>query len=386
LVDAADGVRRWNATYNRASANLLDLQDEIALDVAQAVVGQLTPEAIPARSARVPNPAAHDHVLRGNYYMALRNPRGLARAVEEFTRATQLDPKFALAYAHLAHLHVLFLDWGWTYDALSADSLLARGWKAADRAVELEPQLADGWLARGGLLRFRDPVRLEGVREALQRAVDLSPGNAEAHHEFGMNLRLLEDDAAASAQFRRALTIDPDRPMSLVHLGWIDMIGRRYSDSKRWLDSAAGVNPGFYQAYVERAALRLVMQDTAGARQDAQTALRLRPSSDSLSGEDVLVALSLRRGDTSQVRRILARLRKWAPKPSEHEIHQAIAWGSVLVAARQHDEAIAFLQSVRLDPTHLLIHLKEPRFDAIRGDPRFQKLMETLRPREARGT
>lgn len=74
--------------------------------------------------------------------------------------------------------------------------------------------------------------------------MDLEPGNAEAHHEFGMSLRLLDDDAAAAEQFRQALAIDPDRPMSLVHLAWIDMIGRRYADARRWLDSAAAVNPG----------------------------------------------------------------------------------------------------------------------------------------------
>ncbi|MGH7712733.1 MAG: protein kinase domain-containing protein, partial [Gemmatimonadaceae bacterium] len=384
LVDVADGVRRWNHTYNRAPTDLLELQDEIALDVAQAVVGQLTPNAIPARS-RGPSPAAHDQLLRGNYYMALRNPRGLARAVEAFTRATELDPKFALAFANLAHTHVLLLDWGWTYDGLPPESLLTRGWKASERAIELGPQLADGWLARGGLLRFRDPVRLAGVREALQRAIDLSPENAEAHHEFGMSLRLLGDDSAAAVRFRQALTIEPDRPMSLVHLGWIDMIGRRYADAKRWLDSAAAVNPGFYQAYVERAVLRLVMQDTAGARADAQTGVRLRPSSDPLAAEDVLIALNLLSGDTSQVRSTLARFRKLAPGHDEPGVHQVTAWASLLAAAGQREEAIAFLERVQVPPTHLLIHLKEPRFDALRGDPRFEQQIARLRPREARG-
>ena len=382
LVDAVDGVPRWNQTYDRAATDLFALQDEIAQEVARAVVGRLTPGILPAQSGPGPSPAAHDQLLRGNYYLAQRNPRGLARAVEAYTEATRLDSSFALAFAKLAQVHVLFLDWGWTYDSLSSVALFARGWEAAERAIQLDPRLADGWLARGDLLRFGNPATLAGVRETMQRAVDLDPSNAEAHHEFGMSLRLLDEDSAAAEQFRQALVIEPDRPMSLVHLGWIDMIGRRYADARRWLDSAAAVNPGFYQAYAERAALRLITGDTAGARADAQTAVRLRPASEPLAAEDVLIALSLRRGDTAAVLARLARLRPLEIEPAEAGVHQATAWAALLVAAGHNREAIAFLERARVAPTHLRMHLKEPRFDALRGDSRFQQLMERLRARE----
>jgi serine/threonine-protein kinase len=382
LVDAADGVRRWNRSYDRAATDLLALQDTIAVEVARSVVGHLMPGSIPARSRPGPSPAAHDQLLRGNYYLAQRNPRGLAHAVEAYTEATRLDSTYALAFAKLAHAHVLYLDWGWTYDELTPEGLFARGWEAAERAVHLDAKLADAWLARGGLLRFGNPRTLADVREAIQRAVDLDPTNAEAHHEFGMSLRLLDEDSAAAEQFRQALMIEPDRPMSLVHLAWIDMIRRRYADARRWLDSAASVNQGFWQAYAERAALRLSEGDTAGARADAQMTVRLRPGSDPLAAEDVLTALDLRSGDTAAARGRLARLRALAPRPDEPGVHQATAWAAVLVATGHSREALDFLERARVAPTHLRFHLKEPRFDPIRADPRFQRLMERLRARE----
>jgi eukaryotic-like serine/threonine-protein kinase len=385
LVEAADGARRWSRSYDRSATDLLAMQDEIALDVAQAVVGHLIPRTILRRAGPDPNPAAHDQLLRGNHYLAQRNPRALARATQAYTEAGRLDSSFAPAFARLAHAHMLFLDWGWTYDQLPPESLFARGWQAAERAVRLDSELADGWLARGSLLRFGNPGTLAGVREAIQRAVNLDPANAEAHHEFGMALRELDDDSGAADQFRRALALEPDRPMSLVHLGWIDLIGRRYADSRRWLDSAAAVNPGFYQAYSERAALRLVTGDTAGARSDAETAVRLRPASDLLSAEDVLVALDLRSGDSAGVRARLARLRAAAPSTAGTGVHQAAAWASLLVAAGEQRKAIAFLEQARVAPAHLRMHLKEPRFDPVREDPRFQRLMTSLRVREGRG-
>jgi tetratricopeptide (TPR) repeat protein len=382
LVDATDGVQRWNRNYDRPATDLLALQDTIAVEVARSVVGHLMPGSTLARSRPEPSAAAHDQLLRGNYYLAQRNPRGLARAVEAYAEAGRLDSTYALAFAKLAHAHLLYLDWGWTYDELTPEALFARGWEAAERAVRLDPRLADGWLARGGLLTFGNPRTLAGVREAMQHAVDLDPTNAEAHHEFGMDLRLLDEDSAAAEQFRQAVAIEPDRPMTMVHLAWIDMIRRRNADARRWLDSAAAVNPGFYQAYAERAALRLVMGDSAGARADAQTAVRLRPASEPLAAEDVLIALDLRSGDTAAGRARLSRLRTLAPRPDERGVHQATAWAAVLVAAGHTQEAMDFLERARVAPTHLRFHLKEPRFDAIRKDPRFQQLMDRLRARE----
>ena len=214
--------------------------------------------------------------------------------------------------------------------------------------------------------------------------MELEPGNAEAHHELGMVLRLLDEDSAAAAEFRQALAIEPDRPMSLVHLGWIDMVRRRYGESRRWLDSAAAVNPGFFQAYMERAQLRLATGDTAGARADAETAIRLRPPDDPQAAEDVLLALELRSGDAAGARARLARLRPAAPPPDARGVHQAIAWAAVLVAAGERREALDFLERARAAAAHLRMHLEEPKFDPLRGDPRFTRLMEGLRVREER--
>ncbi|HUF35687.1 MAG TPA: protein kinase [Gemmatimonadales bacterium] len=381
LVEADEGVRRWDRSYDRPTTDILALQDEIAIEVAKAVAGHLVPADGAGRTGPRPSSAAHDQLLRGNYYVAQRNPRGLARGLEAYAQATRLDPTFAPGFAKLAHAYLLFLDWGWSYEGLPPESLLARGWRAAERAVELDTMLAEGWLARGALLRFDDERGFAGVREALQRAVDLEPGNAEAHHEFGMVLRLLGEDSAAAEQFRLALGIEPDRPMSLVHLGWIDMSRRRYGEARRWLDSAAAVNPGFFQAYMGRAQLRLATGDTAGARADAETTVRLRPASDPLAAEDVLLALDLRSGDTAAARARIARLRPAAPGPGEAGVHQATAWAALLVAAGQYPEAIAFLERARVPPSHLRIHLEEPKFGPLRAEPRFARLMEALRVR-----
>jgi hypothetical protein len=172
----------------------------------------------------------------------------------------------------------------------------------------------------------------------------------------------------------RTLAIEPDQPIALLHLAWIEMERRRFPEAGRWLDSAIVIEPGFFQAYGERAMLRLVTGDTGGARSDAEAVSRLRPPMDQLTGERVLTALDRLSSDSS-ARGRLARLRPHAPPRGTTDVHGAASWAAILVAAGVADEAIDFLGSVRADPPHLRIHLQEVAFDALRADPRFGRLI-----------
>jgi serine/threonine-protein kinase len=390
LVDAFEGISTPIGNYDRQAAGVFELQDEIAADVARAVaphgsVARPEPGAIKSPV----NPSAYDQLLRGNYALAQRNPRGLAQAVAAYTEAARLDAAFALAPAKLALAHVLLLDWGWTYAGLPPESLLARGRAAADRALRLDSTLADAWHAHGGLLVFEHPSTYAGVRQAQDRAMGLDAGNPDALHEYGVALRRLGDPAAAENRLLQALASDPDRPVTLLHLAWIAMEGRRWADARRWLDSATTVDPGFYQAYAERAALRLVTGDTASARADAETAVRLRPVEDRLAGESTLMALDRRGGNSAGVRARLARLRLHAPAPTSG-VHDALAWAAVLIAAGENRPALEFLERLPTrgrpgrEPGHYRIHLDEVHFDPIRGDPRFRRLREEMTVAEVR--
>ena len=250
---------------------------------------------------------------------------------------------------------------------------------AAERAIQLDSTMAEAWQVRGQVARYRDPRTMAGVLEASQRAVDARLGERRGaprvRHGTPAAGRRFRGRRAAAARGR----LEPDRPMSLVHLGWIDVAAGRYAEARRWLDSAIVVDRGFYQGYAERALVRLVTGDSAGARLDAETAVRLRPASDHLSGEDVLGALDLAAGDTAGVRARLAGLRRTAPRPEDPGVHQAVAWAAFLVTVGEHREAISFLSKARVAAPHLRMHLEEPRFEGLRADPRFRELMDKLR-------
>jgi serine/threonine protein kinase/Flp pilus assembly protein TadD len=373
LVNASDGFRTWGQSYDHALGSILDLQDEIGADVARAVAGRAAASARP-RTVRTRDPAAYEQLLRGNYYLSARSPRSLARAVEAYTQAVRHDPSFAVAHGRLAYTYALLLDWGWSLGGLPRDSIAARAARAADQAIQLDSTIAEAWLARGQIARLLEPQAMGDALAASRRAVTIDSTNAEARHELGMVLRLLGNDSEAAVHLRQAVALDNDRPMTLVHLGWIDAAAGHHADAARWFDSAIVLHPGFYQAYAERASLRLARGDTSGARADAETAVRLRPPEDRFSGEGVLLALERQREDVAAARRRLANLLARAPRPDTIQVHAAISWAAALVGSGQHRRAIEFLEQVRADPPHLRLHLRDMHFEAIRSDPRFRQL------------
>lgn len=84
------------------------------------------------------------------------------------------------------------------------------------------------------------------IQEAHSRATALEPRNAEAHHALGYVLAQLGRDSDAEAAYRRAIDIEPGRPITLEHLARLEVNHRRYREAQVFLDSALAVDPGFF--------------------------------------------------------------------------------------------------------------------------------------------
>src|SRR3989441_5195906 len=207
LVKAANGFRIWGEDYDRATSDLLVLQEAIAREVATGIAGRLVPAERAALAARpTRNPEAFERFLRGNYYLTQRTPSSVARAIEEYQAAVKLDPEFTSALARMARGYAAFLGaFPWDYGGAPPESLLARAFAADDHALRYDPNSSDAWMARAALLAVGDPRTFEDARAAFERAIALASGNAEAHHSHAAYLRVLGDDSAAATAYHRAL-------------------------------------------------------------------------------------------------------------------------------------------------------------------------------------
>jgi len=166
LVDTRTDLTIWAERFDRELKDIFDVQEEIARSIAQALRITLSPqeEKVIARKP-TENLQAYDYLLRGRNYMRREN---LEFAMQMFENAIRLDPNFAQAHAGVAQIC------GLHYELHGKDSRwIEKGMQAADRALQLEPQLPEGLCARARVL-YAQNMYDEAITLA-RRAIELKP-------------------------------------------------------------------------------------------------------------------------------------------------------------------------------------------------------------------
>jgi TolB-like protein/Flp pilus assembly protein TadD len=211
LVDSTRSATLWSERYDRAGANVLALQDEIAWQVAAhlaANVGAAPPERpSPSQST---TPPAYDAYLRGLSHMKDRSGmteagRRLSASIEEFERAVALDGNFALGHAMLASAYTQ----RFFYDATDP-ALEQKAFVEIERALAINPDQAEAYLARAQIVwNVRNGFQHERAIRDLQKAIANNPNLAEAQVELGkvyVHIGLIDKAIAANDE---ALRLDP---------------------------------------------------------------------------------------------------------------------------------------------------------------------------------
>ena len=251
LIRADTSEQLWSETYDRNLRDVFKVQDEIAGAVVSALQVKLAPGQQAANLHRTSNPEAHNQYLLGRQFFERGTRDGFRRAAEAYRKAVELDPGFAAAYAELATAVSYVADQ--TGDAEKQQQALA----AADKAVELAPEEADAYAARG-YMRLRRTWDWSGAEADFEKALTLDAANSTLQWRYATLLgalgRLPEAVAAAkksteldplsaaawtflsrylieSRQFaaahealRRYLEIQPESPIALAPLGFLQLL------------------------------------------------------------------------------------------------------------------------------------------------------------------
>ena len=373
LVNGATAVAAWGDVFDRTPDELLALPSLIAREVALHVGGPApSSEAGVLGTLRTRSPAAYDHYLRGNFFLALRSPEGTARAVAEYREAERLDSGFAAAIGRAAYAHAIARGNYYRLPDAPIESLAVRGLVVADRALRRDSTSSDAWMARGYLVAFAYPLTMEGSVAAFQRSIALDPKNAEAHHQYGAVLSWLGRDDEANLELHLALALDPDRAITFDDLAaWTHV--RDTALAVALADSAVALEPGSAFSRRWRALSRLWGGDVRGAREDAELANRLQPGD--IVMESVLAIVLAHAGDGSRARALIAH---W-PGRTDHWLSMA-----ALVAVGDTADALDRLERAPHVP-YLWAALRRPEFDALHGNPRYERVLAALRPAGAVG-
>lgn len=155
-------------------------------------------------SRYIPIAGAEDLYLRGRYFWSLRTADSLTKSIDSYTKAINLDPSYAEAYAGLAESYVLLPEFA-HYDLALA---FTRAKQAANRSIELNPNLAAAHRAKAFALFFGD-WDIPGSDSEFQRALEIDPNSAETHQWYASTLLNRLEGPECLKQIDEALRLSP---------------------------------------------------------------------------------------------------------------------------------------------------------------------------------
>jgi TolB-like protein len=208
LIQASTGYQLWSQAFDRDASDVFKVQDEIAAAIADALESHLSGRAAESRPVTI-DPVAYNDYLQGRAHFARRINDNLKLAVADFDRAIARDPTFAAAYAGRAFALVLSGTWvPW----LSNEESSAQALVAANKALELDPNNAEAYVARAMVGQLY--LKTAAVTADFERAFALAPENVDVLNFYGDFLESSGDLRRAEKLKRRAMALDP---LAFVH-------------------------------------------------------------------------------------------------------------------------------------------------------------------------
>lgn len=204
LVDAGGGSTLWSQTYERNLKDVFAIQDEIAQSVASALRLRVA-GAVPLPSRYTSNLAAYTAYLKGRHQFNRYSESGMRRAIEYFNEALKAQPDYAPAVAQLSHTYALLAY----YDALPPEVPKSETKRLAERAIQLDPSLAEAHAALGMVLAFQD-WQWDAAEAEMKKAQEVDPGSPFGYGSYGAAVLLPQGrfDEARMA-LKQAIEMDP---------------------------------------------------------------------------------------------------------------------------------------------------------------------------------
>jgi serine/threonine-protein kinase len=368
-----DTVRRhyvWSEVYNRTLHDIFKIQEEIAASIQNALQLKFAPAvSVHMRNGRAHNLHCYELCLKGRFHARERTPEGLQRSLVCFTQAIEADPESAAAHAGLADTHTLLAEYGYADGPTSMERAKA----AVQRALELDPTSAEALASFGFILTIHD-WEWDRARNAFERSLELNPGYAPAYHWYGVDhLAMLGRLDEAHSKQEMAIKLDPLSPIMLDGRGYLRLLAREYDEAIEVYKQTISSDPSFYRANTSMGRAYLQKGMYGKAIELLQSALTVGGEVPSIFGAlGQAYGLS---GQRSEARRILERLKqmaKWRAIP-------ATCFALVHLGLGEKDEALLWLERAVQKRQSSVITLKvHPAYDALRDEPRYQALLETI--------
>lgn len=381
LIDVADGSQLWGEEYNNNRSDLLVVQDEISRKISEKLRFRLTGEDQEKLSRRYTTDfEAYELYLKGRYFWNKRGEAGLRNGINFFRAAEERDPNYALAYSGLADSYALLCDIG----VVAPVEEMPKAKAAAQKAVDIDPTLAEGYTSRAFVKLAYDWDWL-GAEADFKKALELNPKYPTAHQWYASYLVQMGKFDQARKEIEQAQQLDPLSPIISSNVGFYSYFEHRYDDAITQYKKTLEIDPNFW---VARHYLGLAYAKK-GDHELAISALRellKSPGTGPLKADaienDPEVAASLgfayaQAGRRGEAELILQTLKALSARRYVSGLYMAI----IYTGLQEQDQAIEYLNKAFASrhPGLVLIRV-DPIFDDLRSNEHFKQLIKRFEP------
>ncbi len=372
LIQVSDQSHVWAREYDRDLGHLLELQGEIASEVANEIELSLGGRRIKAAQAAAAHPPgttsyeAYDLYLKGRYFWNKRTGEGFRQAADYFQQAIDRDPNYARAYAGLADTFGLMSTW---YIG-PQNELMPKARAAALRALELDDGLAEAH-ASLALIEENYDYDWPAAEKEFERAIQLDPQYPTAHQWYAEFLSWQGRFDEALKESSQAQRLDPLSPIIATDRATILYYSRQYENSLEECRSALELDPAFDHArsLMVPAYVQLGRYDQASDEVDREA-----PREDAPWQWALEAAIYGRSGRAQEASGALAKLEQLGLRPDRYALFLVAYAGT-----GQKERVLDLLEKAYAEHSNVVVEIKvDPIYDPIRGDPRFRDLLRRL--------
>jgi TolB-like protein/Tfp pilus assembly protein PilF len=373
IIQAGAAAPIYAGSFDWMAGDGRSLQAGLANAIAGAVKAAIRPgEAGRLASARQTNPNAEQAYFQGRQQLATYGPEGARRALQMFERAVSLDPQHAAAYAGASRAYVVLGQFG----AISQGEARQSAMTAARTALEIDPELADAYVAMADL-KFYFDWDWDGAERQYHKGLELNPSLPVARRTYAEVLAMRRRFPEALTQARLAVELDPASGAASLTNAIVLMYARRYQEAEAIVQDTLREHPDSAGAYVINSRLAELRGDMAEAIDTLARGAQLS-SGGGVPVRVTALQLQARAGNHEEARAGLASLEAEAAKGAITLTHRDRAFvklwlGDVDGACDEYQRAFDDRES------GLMWIAVDPRVDALRQDPRFQSILKRMR-------
>jgi serine/threonine protein kinase/tetratricopeptide (TPR) repeat protein len=375
-VELGDGSQIFlTRDYEQVRGAVLETIQEIAQNIADEVRTSLSPEA----QARLSEPdtepvGAWLDYIAGQSELDRRTPDAFPAAIEFFDQAIAQSPRYADAWAGLAHVNVV---WGTTgYSSQPSSVFMDSARNDVDTALMLAPDLAEAHAVNAMLLMARE-WNWEEAESHFLAALELDPDYAETHHWYGLYLAAQGDLDGALQQVEAAQRLDPRSGLIIAARGRVHYYRREFDEARGFYERALSIEPDSIPATLGLLILYLEQGRFPEAIEGISGSVTMSVDQGMNRMLEAIVLATLGRFDDAEA--IMADMGEAGGRPVL-PLYYAIFYALMSDISDSFDSRVlTWLEQAADERSDYLNYIKvDPLFDGIRDEPRYFDLLDRI--------